>query len=226
MTVLAKSPFVVFVTALCGVLSSAGCGDGATSAESDAGLSASASSSSGGGGGSSDGGSGPDASDSDAAANQPSIEIVNLTWGFTTWDATANFVLRNHADVAIESVEGIEISIGAQQEPAIYTVDFGQAGFDSKTCAAWTIGPGKRSGVIEIVMYRRQQECTSSDPSSCTNWWTIDVPCDADRVLREVFPRSTKPRSPMDDSPITIRLRGLLSDGVPWSTTATGPFRD
>ena len=115
MTVLAKSPFVVFVTALCGVLSSAGCGDGATSAESDAGPSASASSSSGGGGGggSSDGGSGPDASDSDAAANQPSIEIVNLTWGFTTWDATANFVLRNHTDVAIESAgpQGVPIVV-------------------------------------------------------------------------------------------------------------------
>src|SRR6187549_1288383 len=62
-----------------------------------------------------------DDGDAPAAA---SVKIVNLSWGLASTAYTTNFVLKNETDVAIESLEGIEIQIGDDPKPSVFVVDF------------------------------------------------------------------------------------------------------
>lgn len=215
--------FILGICALaaCGQTADLGSNSG-TGGATDAGASEGAEASSpGDDGGSADGGEG----------TAPSIGILNLTWGNTTFASTLNFVIENQTSSAIESIETIEISLGSQPEPAVYTVDFAKAGFDSKTCTAWSLAPGQKSGVNELVLHGNDQQCQLTGASTtCTDWWSIDVPCDGTRVLDRVWPKKIMPIVMVEDDayidqPITLRLSGLLADGSTWSAEATGPLR-
>jgi hypothetical protein len=164
---------------------------------------------------STDGGMGGDAS---APAG---IEIVNLSYTRASL-TTVNFVLANAAAAAIESLEGVEIQFEDEPLASSFDVDFAAAGFDSKTCRAWVLAPGASSTVIELPLR------TVSLANSSGSFWMLDVPCSVDsygvmQSARDLYPYPTTPAKP--GGTVTLRLRGLLANGAPWSAKASGQER-
>jgi hypothetical protein len=177
----------------------------------------------------SDGGpaaSGTDANDAgstapsnDAGRSTGSVKIVNLSYALPL---TLNFVLRNDAAIAIESIEGVEVQFDGDAAPAKYSVDWVKAGLDSKTCIDWTIQPNDASGVIELGFVSHRW-----DDSSGKLWYTMDAPCNGSNgsYAREVVPQPIVTLNAQGKANVTLRLRGLLSNGAPWSAVATGAYR-
>lgn len=171
--------------------------------------------------------SGADASpvthEADAASDAPAppgVRVENLTYALTSSGVTLNFVLRNGSPESIESIEAVEIQFEGDSTASKYVLDWSQAGLDSKTCVDWALAPGTSSGVIELGLDGRS--------AGQSTYYLLDVPCSGKSGTRlsQVYPSPIVHMSADGQADVTMRLRGLLSNGAPWSVVAQGTVRD